>query len=279
MAERTLPLGLARKILRPEPPDPAKVRTRNRVILKYTLGVFLGVDAILGLMLVYTLFLKGPYLTLREVDVAGIKRLSQAEVIEAAELEGQINLLTVDLGAIAARLKRHPWIRSASVYRRFPGQLILEIEERSPRAILAAEKLYYVDEQADFFTRLLPGDSVEYPLFTGVAPDELKTRRSEVRDMVRVGLALMDVMERSGSGEEPGALAEIRINLDDGLSLQTRSGRLIVLGKGDYERKIQRYGRLKQYLTQRGEWPNARIINLDFEDRALVRSDKPHLQG
>ena len=61
--------------------------------------------------------------------------------------------------------------------------------------------------------------------------------------------------------------------------LEEQPGRVLVLGKSDFELKIQRYERLKRFLTRRGEWNNARIINLDFEDRAIVRSDKARLQG
>jgi cell division septal protein FtsQ len=76
-------------------------------------------------------------------------------------------------------------------------------------------------------------------------------------------------------------ISEIRIDLDEGLSLRTRSGRFIVLGKSHLEKKLQRYKRLKRFLARRGQWHAARIINLDFEDRALVRSsDKSsHHQG
>jgi cell division septal protein FtsQ len=165
------------------------------------------------------------------------------------------------------------------VYRRFPGSLIIEIEERIPRAILAADKLYYVDEQAEFFTRLLPGDSVHFPLFTGVKAADLKNHSAEIQEMVRLGLSVLDLMERSGKGIDPSAVAEIRIDLEDGLSLQTSDSRTIVLGRDNLEKKIQRYGRLKRFLTRRGEWQNARIINLDFEDRALVRWDKQSVQG
>ena len=109
-----------------------------------------------------------PYFNLQQIDVLGNRRLSRAEVLEASEIELGANLLTIDLNTIVAGLNRRAWIRSASVHRRFPGQLIIEIEERTPRAILAAERLYYVDDQAEFFARLLPGDSVNYPLFTGI---------------------------------------------------------------------------------------------------------------
>ncbi len=43
-----------------------------------------------------------------------------------------------------------------------------------------------------------------------------------------------------------------------------------MFGKNEFELKLQRYGRLKRFLTQTGEWNNAQIIGLDFEDRALV---------
>ncbi len=266
-----------------EPPAPSpgrsEARKRNRVILKYALLTTLTVDAVLALVLAYLFFLHLPYFNLHHVEVIGNRHLSRAEIVEASEVEQGTNLLTLDLRAIADKLKRHPWVSSAAVYRRFPGQLIIEVEERTPRAILAAEKLYYVDQQAEFFTRLLPGDSVDFPLFTGVKPEELNSHGSEIREMIRTGLNLLELMERTASGLNPNAVAEIRMDLDEGLSLYTREGRLLVLGKKGFEGKIQRYGRLKKFLVQRGEWPSARIINLDFEDRAIVRWDKARLQG
>ncbi len=279
MSDTKRPIIIESKPPRSGSKDPPAKRQRNRKVLKYLLIAFVSVDAIMGLALVYVFFLHMPYFNLQQVDVTGNRRLSKAEVEEASELDRNINLLTVDLSAIATRLKRHPWIRSASVYRRFPGQLIIEIEERTPRAILAAGKLYYVDEQAEFFTRLLPGDTLGYPLFSGVSPEDLKARASEVQEMIRMGFVLLDLVERSVSEVDPVGVSEIRIDLDEGITLQTGSGKTVILGKGDFEEKIQRYGRLKRFLTQKGEWNNARIINLDFEDRALVRSDKALLQG
>ncbi len=173
-----------------------------------------------------------------------------------------------------------PWVRSAAVYRRFPGRIVLEIEERTPRAILAANKLYYVDEQAEFFTRLLPGDPVHLPLFTGVKEEDLRVSGGEIKEMLRNGLRLIDYMDKGSSGLDIADVSHLRIRVEEGLSLYTRSGQVIILGKTDLEQKMERYGRLKKFLTQRGEWHNARVINLDFEDRALVRSaDKARLQG
>lgn len=279
MSSLSSPLIADKRFPRQESADPSAVRKRNRVLLKSLLAATITIDVVLAVLLAYLFFLHMPYFNLQHVEITGNRRLSRAEVVEASETEAGINLLTVNLNEIAGRLQRHPWIRSASVYRRFPGSLVIEIEERTPRAILSAEKLYYVDGQAEYFTRLLPGDSVRFPLFTGVAPEDLKSNGPEIQEMIRLGLHVLDLIERGGAALDPWSIAEIRLSIDDGLSLHTRSGRTIVLGKDDFERKIQRYGRLKRLLTRRGEWQNARIINLDFEDRALVRSDKAGLQG
>jgi cell division protein FtsQ len=255
------------------------LRLPNPASLKSMLIVGLTVDVALGLIFVYLFFLHMPYFNLQQIDVTGNRRLSRGEVLAASQVELGANLLTVDLNAIVAGLKKHAWILSASVHRRFPGQLIIEIEERRPRAILAAEKLYYVDDQAEFFARLLPGDSVNYPLFTGITGQELKSNALEVRELLRLGLGLLEIVERTVSDGEAFTVSEIRLNLEDGLSLKTDSGRLIILGRAGLESKMRRYVRLKKFLSGRGEWQNAWIINLDFEDRALVRSDKPHLRG
>ncbi|MFC1834501.1 cell division protein FtsQ/DivIB [Thermodesulfobacteriota bacterium] len=259
--------------------DAVERAQRNRVVLKSILVGCLSVNVILGLLLLYVVFLHIPYFNLQCVDVSGNRHLAQEELIEAAEIEGGINLLTVNLNTIAERLKKHPWIRSASVYRKLPGRLIMEIQERSPRAILAASKLYYVDEQGEVFTRLLPGNSVNYPLFTGVTPEQLDSKGPEVREMIRKGLGLLELAEGNRSTLSPSTVSEIRISLDEGLTLRTSCGRTIVLGKVDFEGKLHRYGRLKRFLTRRGEWNNARIIDLDFEDRALVRSAGARFQG
>ncbi len=245
-------------------------------------SLFLGgmaVNAVLVLILVYVVVVNLPYFTLQRVNVSGTTHLSTPEVMEAAEIAPGVSLLTLDISDLARKLGKHPWIRSASVYRRFPGTLLVEIQERQPKAILAAGKLYYVDEEGEFFSRRTPGDGLALPLFTGVTDEHLASRRAEVRELVRSGLALLALMEKSGSDPKPEALSEVRIDLHDGFTLITRANRVIVYGKDNIEGKLKRYNRLREHLIHAHKWPGARLINLDFEDRALVRWGKARRQG
>lgn len=252
----------------------------NRIILKAIFWLGICLDIFMLCSLSYLVVMRSSYFNLNNVDVYGNHRLSTEDVIEASNIKTGINLLNIDLEAITQKLRRNPWIREGSVYRRFPGQLVIEIEERIPRGILACDKLYYIDEKGEIFTRARPGDPMDLPLFTGLRPEDLRLEPGEVQESLLSGLKITDLLERSDSELDIKNVREININLEDGLTLIMASGRIIVLGRSDFETKINRYERLRKFLIEKGQWRKARIINLDFEDRAIVRSsDSPLPQG
>ncbi len=266
---------------KPALPEAARVAevSTSRVILRSLFVGGMAVNGVLALILVYLFVMNLPYFTLQQVDVSGTRHLTKQEVVEAAQIDNRANLLTINISAVARRVEAHPWIRSASVYRRFPGVLHIEVVERQPRAMLTAGKLYYVDEDGEFFSKRLPGDGADLPLFTGLTREDLETKGNEAREMIRSALGLMVLMERTESDLKPTAVSEIRIDPGGRLTAITQAGRSVVFGRDKFEDKLQRYGRLKEHLVRTRRWNGARVIDLDFEDRALVRWGKPRLQG
>ena len=252
----------------------------SQVVLKVLFLSGICLDILLACVLGYLVVARTSYFNLSKVDVFGNHRLSKEEVVEVSNVKIGKNLLNIDLEAITLKLRRHPWIREGSVYRRFPGQLVIEIDERIPRGVLASDKLYYVDENGKIFTRVLPGDPVDLPLFTGLQPEELRSKPEEAQESLLSGLKLTELLDRSDSELNIKNVREINLSQEDGLTLKMNSGRIIIFGHSNFETKITRYERLKKFLTDSGQWHNARIINLDFEDRAIVRSCKdPVPQG
>lgn len=71
----------------------------------------------------------------RHVEVHGVATGPRLAVIAAA-LEGPTNsMLLVDLNAARARLKALPWVAEASVSRRLPDTMIVDVVERRPVAL------------------------------------------------------------------------------------------------------------------------------------------------
>lgn len=73
---------------------------------------------------------------LDEVRVAGIDRLDEAQVLDAAALELGTSTLRLRLGEVAARVEALPLVRSAQARRLDPLTVLIEVEERVPELVV-----------------------------------------------------------------------------------------------------------------------------------------------
>jgi len=69
------------------------------------------------------------------VAINGRKQLTQDEVLAIGGVNGRSSLLFLDAEAVRDRLKADPWIGEATVLKLYPGQLQIDIVERSPFAL------------------------------------------------------------------------------------------------------------------------------------------------
>ena len=69
------------------------------------------------------------------VAINGRKQLSQDEVLAIGGVNGRSSLLFLDAAAVRDKLKSNPWIADATVLKLYPGQLQIDIVERSAFAL------------------------------------------------------------------------------------------------------------------------------------------------
>jgi cell division protein FtsQ len=69
------------------------------------------------------------------VAINGRKQLTQDEVLAIGGVNGRSSLLFLDAVAVRDKLKGNPWIADATVLKLFPGQLQIDIVERSAFAL------------------------------------------------------------------------------------------------------------------------------------------------
>jgi cell division protein FtsQ len=65
------------------------------------------------------------------VSITGRKQLTHDEVLAMGGVTGRSSLLFLDAATVRDRLKANPWIADATVLKLYPGQLTIEITERS----------------------------------------------------------------------------------------------------------------------------------------------------
>src|SRR5262245_58025029 len=88
--------------------------------------------------------LESPYFSVREIQVRGGEKFGGNEIITMAGLKQGMNIWRIEPATIEQKVAKHPWVRRVLVRREFPRRVVIEIEERAPRASVAMGKLYYV---------------------------------------------------------------------------------------------------------------------------------------
>jgi hypothetical protein len=93
--------------------------------------------------------------------------------------------------AAEARLLAHPRIREASVERRFPGQIKVRVEERTPAAVLLANDRLLVAEDGVVFPPLAGEAIGDLPYISGLAGDDPNSApvAARLREAARLAIA------------------------------------------------------------------------------------------
>ncbi len=209
--------------------------------------------------------LESHYFSVREIQVRGADKVSGDEVIAMAGLRRGMSIWSIDLAAIEKKIGRHPWVRRVSVRREFPRRVIIDVEERTPKAIVAMRKLYYVDSDGVVFKEVGPGENVKFPLLTGLRPEQITAPDPAMRKRIQDALRLSEMMvQRSHS------LSEIHFAKPDRLVVYTTAYPIALhMGWGDWAEKLTRMERLLRLW--KGNEERLASLDMGFRDQVVAR--------
>jgi cell division septal protein FtsQ len=208
---------------------------------------------------------ESPYFSVREIQVRGAENVGGNEIIAMAGLKHGMNIWRIEATTIEKKVAKHPWVRRVLVRREFPRRVVIEIEERAPKAIVATGKLYYVDSEGVVFKEVGLGESVKFPLLTGLPPEELESRDPAIRRKIQDAVRLSDLMAKDSR-----TISEIHFEAADRVILYTTAFPVALhMGWGDWEDKVRRVDRVLKLWHGHEE----RLVALDasFGDQVVAR--------
>ncbi len=207
----------------------------------------------------------GSLLRIDEIRFEGLSRATAQELLELSPVAVGDHLLAVDPDAVAAALRRHPWIASVEVRRRFPAALEVAVVERRARALVDLGALYLVDERGEVFKRATPGDGLDLPVVTGIGREEWVEHRDDVEPRLAGALALVDRWTERGL-DRRAPISEIHLDADYGTTLWAgEEGVEIRLGQGELPEKLWRLERVLAAVDAEGQ--RAEVLHLDNRRR------------
>ena len=174
------------------------------------------------------------------VAINGRKQLTQDEVLAIGGVNGRSSLLFLDAAAVRDRLKANPWIADATVLKFYPGQLQIDIVERSAFALWQQDgRLSVIADDGAVLEPYLSRRFISLPLVVG------KGAETRARDFlallarypqVQVGdqgrdLRRRAALEPAAQGRSRHPLAGKRRRQRAGDLEQARQGRETVLAR------------------------------------------------
>jgi len=231
-------------------------------LVSLALPTVLSLAAIGGLgWVLWRVGVEGSALRIRELRISGAERVRPEELRELSPVRPGDHLLLADVDALAAALRRNPWIATVEVRRAFPPALEIAVTERRAAVLVDLGGLYLADARGRVFKRASPGDGLDLPVITGLTREAHVSRREEVEGVVAGALALLERWRDAGL-ERLAPVSEVHVDPGLGLTVVAgEDGMEIRLGQGDLPAKLERLSRVLGSLA--GDGLRAEVVHLD----------------
>jgi cell division protein FtsQ len=217
------------------------------------------------------------YFKVEQIRVEDNRRISREEILALSDIHPGTNIFELDLGRIGTRIEENPWIASAKVRRMFPNQLVIRVAERTPRAIVCLDYLYYLDASGQIFKRLERGDRLDFPVISGIDRQALLARNEATMRHLDTILGVLESLDRRkvfGVGD----VSELSIDDTGSITLYTCNGGVpIRMGQNDFDSKLNRFEKIFPQIKTRLSFID--YIDLNVTRRVIVKLDAGNVRG
>jgi cell division septal protein FtsQ len=122
----------------------------------------------------YRAVVRLPYFRVAEVQVEGNLQVASQDIIAGLGLAPDTSILEVNLRALAQRVLENPWIKEASVRRRLPLSLTIQIVERMPEAVFIADRRYLLSADGVILAELGADELPTLPTLRAARPRQVE---------------------------------------------------------------------------------------------------------
>lgn len=224
-------------------------KRKKRSFSVFGLGLFL----LFCLSLSLYFFLNSAFFNVREIEVSGCQTIDQKQIVQLSGLILGTNLMQINADEAIRKIALHPVIKSVRIHRRIPHTILIEVEERTPVALVVGADSYLAVDNEGIYLRkgedLL--NELTLPVISGLTiPENISPGANVTTDGLTAALALLKQMDESFLKN----VAEIKASSPYSLTFNMLQGVEVRFGEPeDVERKL----RLLQELL----FDNGQVIN------------------
>jgi len=230
--------------------------------------VFLSILSVVSLtfVMLYNYLLTSPYMKLENVEIHGVDEAIKNELLQMCGLTSEQGLLSLKLESLRKKMEKHPWIRTATVERRFPHSLIVQVEKEEPVMLVLLDQLYYMNKQGRLFKPVLPAEEMDFPILTGLSGTEID--QMEKLDQTVKVLTVLKAEEDRWSLQN---LSEMHLNKNGGISLYFNHFQAAInISLENPAHHMEGLKQVTKHLSKSGKIDLVTQIDLNHVDGAVV---------
>jgi len=234
--------------------------------------LFLSVLTVVSLIfvLLYNYLLTSPYIKLAHVEIHGVDEDIKNELIQTCDLTSKQGLLSLKLQSLKKKMEKHAWIRRATVERRFPDTLIVQVEKEEPVMLVLLDQFFYMNRYGELFKSVSPAEEMDFPILTG-----LSAKDPDQREKLIQTAHVLNVLREEKDHWSLQNLSEIHLNQNGGISLYfNHIPAAILISRDNLNRDMAELKQVAEHLTQSGKINLVTQIDLNHLDGAIVSFKK-----
>ncbi len=248
--------------------------TRRRHLRARPLWRVVKVGALVGLLAGAVSWAAGaavdvPWLRVQHIRVEGNQRVHAGEI--EALLEGMTgqSLLAADLDRWRSRLFASAWVADATLRRRLPGTIVVELRERAPMGIArAGTDLYLIDAAGTVIDEYGPRYAdCDLPIIDGIivtpvtAPPAIDRQRGQLVSRLLSELRTRPELAKRVSQIDAANAHDVHVILEGDPAV-------VRLGETQFTERLDSYVRLQ--ATLREQVPDIDYVDVRFGERVYV---------
>ncbi len=229
--------------------------------------LFIGVISISLLFLyLYQYLVSTPYIKLREVSIQGVDEGLKRELIEMADLNSDLSLLTLNMDEMKKKMESHPWVRTVELEKRFPHLLRIRAEKEKPFAIVHLGRLFYMNRSGEAFKEIDYSDDKDYPVITGISE-----RDDSSGEYMKIAADILSIFENESGAWSFNHISELHFNDINKVSLYSTELPVVLrMGCSELALKKEKLKEIVDHLNKIGRINMVKAIDLNYEDMAVV---------
>ncbi len=213
---------------------------------------------------------KSEQFCLQKIMVKGNLYFSEEEILQQCGIKKDESIWNIDLESINENLEKNPFLDKIHIYRYFPDELVISVQEKRPIALLKVNGTFLTIDRDGLVLPSKIGKMYDLPLISGDFKGSIGVGYKAGGKKLKFTLGLLNMIINCRP-KLYSEISEIMLKEEDKvLFYTTRYGIPVKVGRGKWIYKINCLAEIIDKLIKNKELKETKYIDLRYQDQVIV---------